>query len=115
MQTRQVMRVRANRSVRRLVKIIYINNGSVQNFRRARASLRFALRVYQAHRPRSERPSPLRLRSRTMALGESHDSRWRRDDARVFHRVVAVREWALRFLSESRAGWIHVELSLQSR
>src|ERR1039458_387909 len=90
-------------------------DGSVQDSRRARASLHAALRVYQAHRTRSERRAPLRLRSRTMALGEGHHSRWRGDDACVFDRVAAVRERTLRLLPESRAGWIYVELSLQSR
>src|ERR1019366_9822414 len=90
-------------------------NGSVQNVRSPRASLRPALRVYQASRTRSERSNPLRLRSRTMALGEGHDARWRGDDPCVFDCVATVREWPRRLLPESRAGWIHVELSLQSR
>src|ERR1700674_1287662 len=50
-----------------------------------------------------------------MALGEGQHPRWRGDDARIFDRVAAVREWARRLLPESRAGWIYVELSLRSR
>src|SRR6266404_6511495 len=50
-----------------------------------------------------------------MALGKGQYSRWRGDDARIFDRVAAVRERACRLLPKSRAGWIYVELSLQSR
>src|ERR1035437_5159255 len=92
-----------------------MDDGQVQNFQRSTASLHPALRVYQAPRDSGERLNPLRLCSRTMALGEGYHSRWRGDDARVFDRVADVRERARRLLPESRAGWIYVELSLPSR